>query len=732
MTRSLGALALAVLAACGETTASAALGAARVTALSASGLTGVAGTALADRIEFRVLDAGNQPLAGVSVTFGASGSGAVDPASATTDASGVARTRWTLSRTIGANTLTASAGANVSTSVTATGSAGRAATVTAVGGITQTASVGSPVPIVPAVRVVDAFGNLVEGVAVTFTVLTGGGTTTGAVARTSSQGVAAVGSWVLGQTAGNHTLTARVEEGGVANNPIVFTAIATPGAAAAVAAASAVAQVAPAGTAVAAPPSIKVTDAGGNPVPNVAVNFTVTAGGGTVSPQALLTNTQGVATASSWLLGTTAGPNQVTATAGTLPPVIFQATGAAGAAATMTLVTGNNQSAQAGRPLAIAPSVVIQDANGNPLPGIIVTFSVTSGGGTAVGARQTTDATGTAEVGAWFLGTAPGTNTMTASSTGLPAVTFTATGLAGAAVSMVANAPLVQSATAGSAVATPPSVIVRDLAGNPVPGIQVTFGVTAGGGAVVGSPATTNASGVATLTSWTLGTAVGTNLVVANAAGLPSVTFTATGTAGPAANVVIVSGNNQAGIAGSPVATPPKVRVTDAAGNAVSGATVTFAVTGGSGTVSGATQTTDAAGEAAVGSWTLGSGSPNTLSATVTGSGITGNPLTFTADAATAIVITGPPTSPQTLGTNFSFTVELRNSAGGTVSLAGVPLTVAIATGGGTLNGVTTVNTLSTGAVTFTVNVTGVAGARTFNITGSGLTTATTGSITIN
>ncbi|MBL8960443.1 MAG: Ig-like domain-containing protein, partial [Gemmatimonadetes bacterium] len=291
--RSLGAVALALLAGCGETTASAPLGAARVSALSASGLTGVAGTALADRVEVRVLDSGNQPLAGISVTFSASGSGAVDPASATTDASGIARTRWTLSRTAGANTLTVSAGANVSTSVTATGSAGRASTVTAVGGVTQTASVGSAVPIAPAVRVADAFGNLVEGVAVTFAVLTGGGTTTGTVARTSSQGVATVGSWILGQTAGNQTLTARVEEGGVANNPVVFTAIATPGAAAAVAAVSPVAQTALAGTAVAAPPSIRVTDAGGNPVANVAVNFAVTAGGGTVSPQAMLTNTQG-------------------------------------------------------------------------------------------------------------------------------------------------------------------------------------------------------------------------------------------------------------------------------------------------------------------------------------------------------------------------------------------------------------------------------------------------------
>ena len=730
--RSWGAWLLPVIVACGETTASAPIDAGRVTALTASGGSGVAGTALPDRVEFRVLGTDNQPLGGVSVAFTASGSGVVDPATATSDATGLVRTRWTLSRTAGTNTLTASAGANISTSVTATGTAGRAATVVAVGGATQTATISTAVPIVPSVRVADAFGNLVENVAVSFVVLSGGGTTTTALARTNNQGVASAGSWVLGTAAGTQTMAGRVEEAGVANNPVVFTAIATAGTAAIVTALSPLAQSVPAGTAVPAPPSVRVTDAGGNPSPNVAVAFAVTAGGGNISPQTILTNAQGIATASSWTVGTTAGSNQATANVGSLPVVTFQATGAAGAPATMTLVAGNNQTAQAGRPVTVAPSVLVRDVHGNPIAGVIVTFAVTAGGGTAVGARQTTDATGTAEVGAWFLGATPGPNVVVATATGLPSVTFTATALAGTAVSMVANAPLVQSTTVGTAVGVAPSVIVRDLAGNPVPGIVVTFGVTAGGGVIVGSPATTNASGIATVTSWTVGTTAGTNLVVASGAGLPSVTFTANGTAGPPADVSIVLGDNQVAVVGSAVASRPTVRVRDSNGNPVAGATVTFAVAAGGGTITGATQTTDAAGDASVGSWTLGSGSPNTLTATVTGSGITGNPVTFTAEAATAILLVSAPTAAQTLGTDFTITVQLQNSAGANVSLAGVPLTLTIATGGGTLNGTATVNTSSAGAVTFTVNVTGATGARTFNIAGTGLTAAVTASITFN
>ena len=103
-------------------------------------------------------------------------------------------------------------------------------------------------------------------------------------------------------------------------------------------------------------------------------------------------------------------------------------------------------------------------------------------------------------MGGWFLGDVPGTNTLTASTPNVAAVTFTAIGDPGRAVSMVANSATAQSAAAGADVADPPSVVVRDLAGNPVAGVAVTFAVTAGGGAVVGSPVTTNASGVATVT----------------------------------------------------------------------------------------------------------------------------------------------------------------------------------------------------------------------------------------
>jgi hypothetical protein len=208
---------------------------------------------------------------------------------------------------------------------------------------------------------------------------------------------------------------------------------------------------------------------------------------------------------------------------------------------------------------------------------------------------------------------------------------------------------------------------------------------------------------------------------------------TATGTSGPPATVVATAGANQVALQGTAVAQAPTVKVTDVNSNPVVGAIVTFAVILGGGSANGLNQITDALGLASVASWTLGSEAPNTLSATVTGSGIAGNPVTFTAQSATQITMASAPAGPITLATNFTISVLLMNSVDAPVALPGSPLTIAIASGGGTLNGTLTRTTDANGTVSFTlINVTGAAGARTFIITGAGLGFAMTFPITFN
>ncbi|MGQ0703853.1 MAG: hypothetical protein ACT4PM_12040 [Gemmatimonadales bacterium] len=76
----------------------------------------------------------------------------------------------------------------------------------------------------PSVKVTTASGAAVSGVTVTFAVASGGGSVAGATPVTGSDGIAALGSWTLGPTAGSNTLTASIAGTGVTGNPATFTA----------------------------------------------------------------------------------------------------------------------------------------------------------------------------------------------------------------------------------------------------------------------------------------------------------------------------------------------------------------------------------------------------------------------------------------------------------------------------------------------------------------------------
>ncbi len=101
----------------------------------------------------------------------------------------------------------------------------------------------------------------------------------------------------------------------------------------------------------------------------------------------------------------------------------------------------------------------------------------------------------------------------TATNTTAGSTTFPATAVMASAptATIKATAGDDQAAMAGTAVPTAPSVQVRDIAGNVVAGAAVTFAVASGGGSVTGATTTTNANGIATLGSWTLGSTAAQN-----------------------------------------------------------------------------------------------------------------------------------------------------------------------------------------------------------------------------
>ena len=75
-------------------------------------------------------------------------------------------------------------------------------------------------------------------------------------------------------------------------------------------------------------------------------------------------------------------------------------------------------------PVIPAPSVIVRNAAGAPLPNVRVTFLVTAGDGLAIGTSQLTDAGGVATVDGWYLGDNPGVQTLVATAGG-KSVTFT-------------------------------------------------------------------------------------------------------------------------------------------------------------------------------------------------------------------------------------------------------------------------------------------------------------------
>ncbi|HUG27873.1 MAG TPA: Ig-like domain-containing protein [Gemmatimonadales bacterium] len=456
----------------------------------------------------------------------------------------------------------------------------------------------------PVVQLQDASSNPVSqaGVVVTVSRVSGNSAVviTGGSASTDASGKATFSGLTLTGPADDYVL-AFLSAGltGVTSSSI---ALASPPPTT-IAANSATSQSATVGTAVAEAPSVLVTGAGGVPVSGVEVTFTVTAGGGTItpaSPATVSTNASGIATLSNWTLGATPGTNTVTAAVAGLTgsPVTFTATGTAVVATTIAANSATSQSATVGTAVAEAPSVLVTGAGGVPVSGVEVTFAVTSGGGStspASPATVATNASGIATLSSWTLGLTPGSNTVTATAAGLAGspVTFTANGTAVGATTIAANSATSQSATVGTAVAEAPSVLVTGAGGVPVSGVEVTFAVTSGGGSTSpASPATvaTNASGIATLSNWTLGLTAGSNTVTATAAGLTGspVTFSATGTAA-AANALAIATQPGGAQEDEEFDTQPVIWIIDTHGNVVTSSTanVTSQIHSGSGNLKG-------------------------------------------------------------------------------------------------------------------------------------------------
>ncbi len=159
------------------------------------------------------------------------------------------------------------------------------------------------------------------------------------------------------------------------------------------------------------------------------VDFAVTSGGGSLDVPNQTTNIDGLATLGGWKLGD-AGVNTVKATVrGTALATTFTANAAALQISALNKVDGDNQTGFYGNLAPKQATVVVLNQFDAPAEGVVVTFSLVSGGGTLLKTVDTTGVDGLAEIGSWRLGNA-GSQSISAAVTSAsppPPVTFSAT-----------------------------------------------------------------------------------------------------------------------------------------------------------------------------------------------------------------------------------------------------------------------------------------------------------------
>jgi uncharacterized protein (TIGR03437 family) len=310
----------------------------------------------------------------------------------------------------------------------------------------------------------------------------------------------------------------------------------------------------------------------------------------------------------------------------------------AGTASTIMATAGTPQSAiiqtAYGQPL----QVTVTDTAGIPVSGVPVAFAAPSSGPSGLFGGQltitvNTDAQGHAAA------------VITANSiAGVFGVTASSTAITGTALFDLTNLPAGSStlafvqqpsnAAAGQIIAPPVTVQVLGSYGNAmqVPGIPVFLSLSSGTGALFGTLVqVTDATGLATFNDLKIGT-VGTMTLRAASTQQPPVNSNAFQiTAGAAASIAVFSGSPQATTVSNQFPTLLQARVTDLAGNPVSGVAATFApptAAGPGGTFSGPTTVvTDANGIATASALTANS-SPGNFVVTATATGV-GSPAVF-------------------------------------------------------------------------------------------------------
>ncbi|HEX6943759.1 MAG TPA: Ig-like domain-containing protein [Gemmatimonadaceae bacterium] len=707
------------------------------------------GVAFASQPAVQLTDASGNPVsqAGVSVSVSLNGAGGslIGSTSATTNASGLATfSGLGISGTAGTYSLAfASSGLTGATSASIALAAGAAAQLTITTQPAGAAS-GSPFTTQPAIQVRDAQGNPVSqaGITVTPSIASGGAATLlGGSATTNAAGLAQFSGLGLTGPLGDYTIgfaapaLTGVTSGTIAlgpGAPALMTIVQQPAGATS-------------GAAFATQPSIQLSDAQSNPVTvaGITVTASVTGGGATlVGSASATTNGSGVATFSNLGLSGPVGNYTLDFSSSGVPNVTSGTIAlAAGPPAQLTIATQPSSTVGNGSVLAQQPAVQVRDAGGNPLTinGLTVSVSISAGGASLTGSTTANTTNGVATFSGLGITGPIGSYTLTFSAAGL-------TDAISSPISVTAGAPTQLSvttqpggATSGNAFATQPAIQLRDAGGNASAQAGVTITATIasgpGGATLLGSgTATTDGTGLATFSGLGLTGTVGSYTLTFASPPLTSVTSGAISLAPGAAAQVTIQTAPAGAASGAPFVTQPVILVRDAQGNPVlAGVTVTASVTGAS-IVGSPTALTNSSGVATFSGLGLsGLAGSYTVDFTVAGAPSASASVGLGAGAAAKLVMSTQPSSSVASGSALAQApaVQLQDASGNNVGTNGVQVTVSMSPAGASLTGSTTAVT-SSGIASFTgLGIMGTVGSYTLSFSSSGLTGATSGSVSV-
>jgi uncharacterized protein YjdB len=262
-------------------------------------------------------------------------------------------------------------------------------------------------------------------------------------------------------------------------------------------------------------------------------------------------------------------------------------------------------------------------------------------------------------------------------------------------------------------------------------------------GATTQATAVTKDAGGHTLTgrvvTWTSSNAAAatvnasTGVVSAAGAGTSQITATSEGKTGsatvtvtvPVVPVATVSVSLSASSILAGAGTQATATTKDAGGNTLTGRVVTWTSS------NTAAATVNASTGAVAG---VGAGSSNIVATSEGKTGSASVTVTAPPPVATKLAVTTQPPSSLQSGATLSPApvVQLRSASNASVSQSGVVVTASIASGSATLGGTLTATTNASGAATFSNLTLSGSGAATLRFSATGLTAATSGSVTVN